>query len=229
MRFALLLFLFWLPGLAAPPESTYQVTFKAVTAFGEPVPVHITSLADPLHHRDLAPRCAGVVCTSIPEGPYKYVVSIDQTGRKVEGTAVVYRTNQVIVVDVGTPQADTDESSFPTITGVVTNAPDPSKVWIRLQQLYSDMSISAGIEKSGAFKLDEVRPGNWMLLVFLDGKLVHFEPFTCHETNNPPLKLNLEGARPLIQVNEPAKGPAVQPRLQRVAAPASFDNKRSVS
>src|SRR5689334_16319119 len=138
MRSALLLFLFCLSALTAPPEPVYQVTFKAVTAFGEPVAVHVTSLADPLHHRDLAARCAGVVCTQIPEGPYKYVVLIDETGRKVEGTAVVYRTNQIIVVDVGTPASDTDESSFPTIVGTVINAPDPGKVWIRLQQLYSD-------------------------------------------------------------------------------------------
>lgn len=200
MRSALLFFLFCLSAPAAPPESVYQVTFKAVTAFGEPVGVHVTSLADPLHHRDLAARCAGVVCTQIPEGPYKYVVLIDETGRKVEGTAVVYRTNQIIVVDVGTPSSDTDESSFPTIVGKVVNAPDTGKVWIRLQQLYSDMSVSAGVEKNGTFKLDAVRPGNWMLLVFIEGKLVHFEPFTCHEKDNPPLKVNLQASRPLIQV-----------------------------
>lgn len=202
MRPVLLLLLFSLPVLAAPPQPVYQVTFKAVTAFGEPVPVHVTSLADPLHHRDLAARCAGMVCTQIPEGPYKYVVLIDETGRKVEGTAVVYRTNQIVVVDVGTPANDTDESSFPTIVGTVVNASDPAKVWIRLQQLYSDLSISAGVEKNGAFKLDEVRPGNWMLLVFIEGKLVHFEPFTCHEKDNPPLRVNLEGTRPLIQVRD---------------------------
>jgi len=164
------------------------------------VAVHVTSLADPLHHRDLAARCAGVVCTQIPEGPYRYVVLIDETGRKVEGSAVVYRTNQIIVVDVGTPANDTDESAFPTIVGAVVNTPDPAKVWIRLQQLYSDMSISAGVEKNGTFKLDEVRPGNWMLLVFIDGKLVHFEPFTCHEKDNPPLRVNLQGSQPPIQV-----------------------------
>jgi hypothetical protein len=200
MRPALFLLLFCLPALTAPPEPVHQVTFKAVTAFGEPVPVHVTSLADPLHHRDLAARCAGVVCTQIPEGPYRYSVLIDETGRKVEGTAVVYRTNQIIVVDVGTPASDTDEAAFPTITGTVVNAPDPAKVWIRLQQLYSDLSISAGVEKNGAFTLDEVRPGNWMLLVFIEGKLVHFEPFTCREKDNPPLRVNLEREKPLIQV-----------------------------
>ena len=200
MRFALLLLLASLAGSAAPPEPVYQVTFKAVTAFGHPVPVHVTSLADPLHHRDLAVRCAGVVCGQIPEGAYRYEVTVDETGRKVEGTTVVYRTNQIIVVDIGTPASDTDESAFPTITGMVVNAPDTSKVWIRLQQLYSDMSVSAGVEKNGTFKLDQVRPGNWMLLVFVDGKLVHFEPFTCREKDNPPLRVNLRGSAPEMQV-----------------------------
>jgi len=223
MRPVLLLLLFSLAGLAAPPEPVYQVTFKAVTAFGEPVPVHVTSLADPLHHRDLAARCAGVVCSQIPEGPYKYAVLIDETGRKVDGTAVVYRTNQIIVVDVGTPASDTDESSFPTIVGTVVNAPDTAKVWVRLQQLYSDMSISAGVEKNGAFKLDEVRPGNWMLLVFIEGKLVHFEPFTCREKDNPPLRVNLEGSRPLIQVKYRGNGNCPPARL------ISFHGGRPVS
>jgi hypothetical protein len=200
MRSALLLFFTCVCGVAAPPEPVYQVTFKAVTAFGQPVPVHVTSLADPLHHRELAARCAGVVCTQIPEGAYRYEVSIDETGRKVEGTAVVYRTNQIIVVDVGTPASDTDASAFPTITGIVVNAPDAGTIWIRLQQLYSDISVSAGVEKNGTFKLDQVRPGNWMLLVFLDGKLVHFEPFTCREKDNPPLRVNLRGAAPVMQV-----------------------------
>jgi hypothetical protein len=200
MRSALLLISVCLAASAAPPEPAYQVTFKAVTAFGQPVPVHVTSLADPLHHRELAARCAGVVCSQIPEGAYRYEVSIDETGRKVEGTTVVYRTNQIIVVDVGTPASDTDSSAFPTITGVVLNAPDNSKVWIRLQQLYSDISVSAGVEKNGTFKLDEVRPGNWMLLVFIDGKLVHFERFTCREKDNPPLRVNLRGLAPEMQV-----------------------------
>jgi hypothetical protein len=200
MRTVLLLISICLAGAAAPPDAVYQVTFKAVTAFGQPVPVHVTSLADPLHHRDLAARCAGIVCSQIPEGAYRYEVTIDETGRKVEGTTVVYRTNQIIVVDVGTPASDTDESAFPTITGVVVNAPDNSKVWIRLQQLYSDMSVSAGVEKNGTFKLDEVRPGNWMLLVFVDGKLVHFEPFTCREKDNPPLRVDLRRSAPEMQV-----------------------------
>ena len=203
MRTSLLLFVALLPGLAAPPEPVYRVTFKAVTAFGEPVSVHITTLADPLHHRDLAARCAGVVCDQIPEGPYRYAVTIDETGRKVEGSAVVYRTNQIVVVDVGTPASDTDQGSFPTIEGKVVNAPDPSRIWIRLQQLYSDISVSAGVEKNGTFKLDQVRPGNWMLLVFVEGKLVHFEPFTCREKDNPPLRVNLEDMKPELKVAVP--------------------------
>lgn len=200
MRSVLLLISICLAGAAAPPDPVYQVTFKAVTAFGQPVPVHVTSLADPLHHRDLAAQCTGVVCTQIPEGAYRYEVTIDETGRKVEGTTVVYRTKQIIVVDVGTPASDTDQSAFPTIPGIVLNAPDTGKMWIRLQQLYSDMSVSAGVEKNGTFQLDEVRPGNWMLLVFVDGKLIHFEPFTCREKDNPPLRVNLRGAAPEMQV-----------------------------
>jgi hypothetical protein len=216
MRTTLLLLVFLLPGLAAPPEPVHRVTFKAVTAFGQPVPVHVTALSDPINHRELAAQCAGVVCDQIPEGPYRYAITIDETGRKVEGTAVVYRTNQIVVVDVGTPASDTDEASFPSIEGQVVNTPDPSKVWIRLQQLYSDMSVSASVEKSGTFKLDQVRPGNWMLLVFLEGKLVHFEPFTCRDQGNPPLRLNLKGVKPVMKGVAPGSSETLSALASRV-------------
>jgi hypothetical protein len=140
------------------------------------------------------------VCTEIPEGPYTYSLLIDQTGRKVEGSAVVYRTNQVVSVDVGTEAGEMDDNSFPRITGKVVKAADPARVWIRLQQLYSDSSVSARIEKDGSFELDQVRPGNWMLLVFVDGKLLHFEPYTCKEKDNAPLTITVEQSEGMVKV-----------------------------
>ena len=185
---------------AGAAEPLHQVTFKALTAFGDPVAVHVVALADPLHHRDLASHCVGVVCSEIPEGAYSYTLTLDATGRKVDGSAVVYRTNQIVTVDIGLPESDMDDSDFPVIVGKITTVADSAKVWIRLQQLYSDVSVSAHIEKDGSFQLDQVRPGNWMLLVFVDGKLVHFEPFTCKEKANPPLLLKLEDTKPLMKV-----------------------------
>jgi hypothetical protein len=197
----LFLFIAWaIPAWAAEPSPVYQVTFKALTAFGDPVAAHVVTLADPLHHRDLASHCTATVCTEIPEGAYSYAITLDGTGRRVEGSAVVYRTNQVVAVDVGMPEADMDDAEFPTIVGKVTGAADTAKIWIRLQQLYSDASVSAHIEKSGSFRLDQVRPGNWMLLVFVDGKLAHFEPFTCKEKENPPLVLKLDDGKPLLKI-----------------------------
>jgi hypothetical protein len=198
----------------AAPDSSYQVTFKAFTAFGEPVKAHVTVLADPLHRRDLAAHCAGLVCSEIPEGAYTYSILIDETGRKVDGSAVVYRTNQVISVDVGTPAGELDDSTFPRITGRVLNASEPAKVWIRLQQLYSDASVSARLEKDGSFVLDQVRPGKWMLLVFVDGRLVHSEPYTCKEKDNPPVVVRL----PSKEMLKATAGPAlVKLRLHRAA------------
>lgn len=186
--------------LQAFSEAAYQVTFKALTAFGNPVTAHVTALVDPLHRRDLAAHCAKLVCTDIPEGPYTYSLLIDATGRKVEGSAVIYRTNQVVSVDVGTAAGEMDDSAFPKITGRIMRAADPAKVWIRLQQLYSDASVSARIEKDGSFELDQVRPGKWMLLVFVEGKLVHFEPYTCKEKDNAPITITLESSEGIVKV-----------------------------
>jgi hypothetical protein len=185
----------------AAPDPTYQVTFKAFTAFGEPVGAHVSVLADPLHRRDLISHCVGLICSEIPEGAYTYSILIDETGRKVDGSAVVYRTNQVVSVDVGTPAGDLDDSTFPKVTGKVLNASDPAKVWIRLQQLFSDASVSARLEQDGSFVLEQVRPGKWMLLVLVDGKLVHSEPFTCKEKDNPPITVRLRPEKPIVKAS----------------------------
>ena len=173
-------------------ETLYNVTFKAVTAFGDAVPMRVAGLGDPLHHRDLTPNCRLNVCKDVPEGPYNFVVSLNGTERKVEGQAVVYRTNQIVLVDVGTPEEDLDDSNYPNITGQFAGAPDSGDVWIRLQPLYSDTSVSARVNPDGSFKIDDVRPGNWMLLVFDNGRLVHFQPFTCQVKDNPPLRIRLK-------------------------------------
>lgn len=202
IRTALLLALLPLIGSA---DSTYQVSFKAFTAFGDPVSIRVLSLADPVHHRDLVTHCVDTVCSEIPEGPYTYSVTVGDTGRQVDGSAVVYRTNQVIPVDVGTPTTDLDDSEFPNISGTITHASDTSKVWIRLQQLYGDSSVATKVAPNGGFQLDQVRPGNWMLLVFREGKLVHFEPFVCKMSGNGPLKINLSGTEPLIKAHNAAR------------------------
>jgi hypothetical protein len=198
------IFLLPLLPLAARADSSYQVNFKAFTAFGDSVAIRVTSLADPLHHRDLAAHCSGAVCTDIPEGPYSFSVSIAETNRQVDGSAVIYRTNQVIPVDVGNAAGDLDDSDFPAVGGKILHAADPSKVWVRLEQLYGDSSVSAKIEKDGSFQLDEVRPGNWMLLVFVDGRLVHFAPFVCKITDNPPIKIDLALSGPSIKARKRA-------------------------
>jgi hypothetical protein len=190
--------------LAAQADSTHQVNFKAFTAFGDPVAIHVISLADPLHHRDLATRCSGAVCTDIPEGPYTYSVSLTETNRRVDGSAVIYRTNQVIAVDVGTVASDLDDSDFPDLLGKIVHAADPTKVWIRLEQFYGDTSVSAKIEKDGSFQLDQVRPGNWMLLVFVDGKLIHFAPLVCKTADNPPIKIDLSHNEPPVRARKRA-------------------------
>ncbi len=186
----------------AARADSYQVSFRAFTAFGDPVAIRVVSLADPLHQRDLAPHCSGAVCTDVPEGPYSYSVSIAETNRRVDGSAVIYRTNQVIPVDVGSAASDLDDSDFPDVAGKVLHVADPSKIWVRLEQLYADGSVSARIEKDGSFQLEQVRPGNWMLLVFIDGKLVHFEPFVCKTTGNPPVKIDLSLTEPLIKARK---------------------------
>lgn len=188
LRIVPLLFVCW----QLPAETLYQVTFKAVTAFGDSVPMRVAGLGDPLHHRDLTPNCRLNVCKDVPEGPYNFIVTLNGTERKVEGQAVVYRTNQIVLVDVGTPEEDLDDAHFPTIAGTVSGAPDSADVWIRLQPLYSDTSVSARVNADGSFKIDDVRPGNWMLLVFDNGKLVHFQPFTCQVKDNPPLRVRLK-------------------------------------
>jgi hypothetical protein len=180
-------------------DSTYQITFKAFTAFGDPIAIRVVTLMDPMHHRELVAQCTDAVCTGIPEGPYTYSVAVAATGRTVEGSAVVYRTNQVVPVDVGTPTADLDDSDFPTLRGQISHVRDTSKLWIRLQQLYGDISAATKVSKDGSFVIDQVRPGNWMLLVFSDGKLVHFEPLVCKMTGNQPLKINISGLEPLIK------------------------------
>lgn len=173
-------------------DALYNVTFKAVTAFGDTVPMRVAGLGDPLHHRDLTPNCRLNVCKDVPEGPYNFVVSLNGTERKVEGQAVVYRTNQVVLVDVGSPEEDLDDSNYPNVTGSLSGAPDSGDVWIRLQPLYSDTSVSARVNPDGSFKIDDVRPGNWMLLVFDNGRLVHFQPFTCQVKDNPPVRIRLK-------------------------------------
>lgn len=188
--------LFALVSWQLPAAPLFQVTFKAVTAFGDAVPMRVAGLGDPLHHRDLTPNCHLNICRDVPEGPYNYVVTLIGNERKVEGQAVVYRTNQVVLVDVGTREEDLDDSSFPNITGHLSGIPDSGDVWIRLQPLYSDTSVSARVNPDGTFKMDDVRPGKWMLLVFDNGRLVHFQPFTCQIKDNPPLHIHLKQPGP---------------------------------
>lgn len=177
----------------------HRVTFRAVTAYGQPVQARVVALSDVLRHRDMVHACSGSRCADLPEGPYSYTVLLPQYGRSIEGSAVIYRTNQVVLVDVGAPAADLDENAFQSVKGrVVGAAGSASRLWVRLQQLYSDMSISAAVDADGEFQLDEVRPGNWMLLVFDDGKLVHFKPYTCPPSNPPSVTVDLT---PLIEAS----------------------------
>jgi len=189
--------------MAEAQTSTYRVQFRAFTAFGDPIAVRVVALTNPVHHKELASHCVRTICSGIPEGPYTFSVALEGTGRKVDGSAVIYRTNQVIPVDVGTAMRDIDNFDFPTISGTVVNVRDSSKMWIRLEQLYADSSVSAAVQRDGAFQLDQVRPGNWMLLVFNDGKLIHFEPFVCKMTGNTPLKIHVNSSDSRVQ---PAKG-----------------------
>jgi hypothetical protein len=196
-----LLFVLFFVALAplAEAQSSYRVQFRAFTAFGDPIAVHVLTLADPVHHQELSSHCVKTVCNGIPEGPYTFSVALEDTGRKVDGSAVIYRTNQIIPVDVGTATQDIDNLDFPTISGTIASVGDVSKMWIRLEQLYSDSSVSAAVQPDGSFRLEQVRPGNWMLLVFNEGKLVHFEPFVCKMTGNLPLKLHVKSGEPLVQ------------------------------
>jgi len=180
---------------ASAPAATlpvHQVTFRAVTAYGQPVQARIVALSDVLRHRDMASSCVGSRCADLPEGPYSYSVLLPQYRRTVEGSAVIYRTNQVVLVDVGAPAADLDESVFQRVKGRIVGASEKaSRLWVRLQPLYSDTSISAAVDADGEFQLDDVRPGNWMLLVFDDGNLVHFKPYTCPPSNPPSITVDL--------------------------------------
>jgi hypothetical protein len=184
---------------AEAQSSSYRVQFRAFTAFGDPIAIHVLTLVDPIHHQELSSRCVKTVCSGIPEGPYTFSVALADTGRKVDGSAVIYRTNQIIPVDVGTATQDIDNLDFPTISGTVMNVRDTSKIWIRLEQFYADSSVSAAVQRDGSFRLDQVRPGNWMLLVFNEGKLIHFQPFVCKMTGNLPLKLHVKSGEPLMQ------------------------------
>jgi hypothetical protein len=196
---------------SAEAQPSYRIQFRAFTAFGDPIAVRVVTLLDPVHHREFSSHCVKTVCSAIPEGPYTFSVALESTGRKVDGSAVIYRTNQIIPVDVGTAMHDIDNFDFPTISGTVVNVSDSSKMWIRLEQLYADSSVSAAVRSDGSFQLDQVRPGNWMLLVFNDGKLVHFEPFICKMTGNLPLKIHVNGSKPLVQARKrSAAGPTKQ-------------------
>lgn len=202
MRLLLPFFFMALLPMAEAQTSTYRVQFRAFTAFGDPIAVRVVALTNPVHHRELASHCVRTICSEIPEGPYTFLVALEGTGREVDGSAVIYRTNQVIPVDVGTATHDIDNFDFPAISGMVTNARDTSKMWIRLEQLYADSSVSAAVQPDGSFRLDQVRPGNWMLLVFNGGKLVHFEPFVCKMTGNLPLKIHVRGGESVVQARK---------------------------
>jgi hypothetical protein len=193
--------------MAEAQTSTYRVQFRAFTAFGDPIAVRVVALTNPVHHRELASHCVKTICSEIPEGPYTFSVALEGTGRKVDGSAVIYRTNQVIPVDVGTATRDIDNFDFPTISGTVINARDTSKMWIRLEQLYADSSVSAAVQPDGSFRLDQVRPGNWILLVFDGGNLVHFEPYVCKMTGNLPLKIHVREGEPVVQARKRSMRP----------------------
>lgn len=181
--------------VASAEAPSYQIQFRAFTAFGDPIAVRVLALVNPVHHQEMSSHCVKTVCSGIPEGPYTFSVALEDTGRKVDGSAVIYRTNQVIPVDVGTAMQDIDNIDFPSISGTVVPARDASKMWVRLEQLYADSSVSAAVRSDGSFQLDQVRPGNWMLLVFNQGKLVHFEPFVCKMTGNTPLKIHVNDGK----------------------------------
>ena len=210
LRILLLSILLACVSISAAPASipVHQVTFRAVTAYGQPVQARVVALSDVLRHRDLVSSCRASRCADLPQGPYSYTVLLPQYGRTVEGSAVIYRTNQVVLVDVGAPAADLDESAFPTVKGRIVGAGESaSRLWVRLQPLYSDTSISAAVNADGEFRLDQVRPGNWMLLVFDEGKLVHFKPYTCPPSNAPSIVVDLT---PMIEASLAPAGAATQ-------------------
>jgi hypothetical protein len=180
-----------LTGLPALAEPVYQVTFRVVTAFGQPVEAALSSLGDAIHHTDVTAKCHGLKCSNLTEGPYGYVVTLGGSGRKVEGTTVVYRKNQVVVVDVGALDGEVDDASFVTVAGRVTNASSASPLWVRLQALFSDVSVSAAVSPDGSFEIENVRPGKWMLLVLHNSDVVFHELYTCESPNPKPLKIVL--------------------------------------
>ena len=177
-----------LPALAEP---VYQVTFRVVTAFGQPVDATLSSLGDAIHHNDVTAKCHGLECSNLTEGPYGYVVTLGGNGRKVEGTTVVYRKNQVVVVDVGALDGEVDDASFVTVAGRITNAAPVTQVWVRLQAVFSDVSVSAAVSPDGSFELQNVRPGKWMLLVLRNSDVVFDQLYTCESPNPKPLKIVL--------------------------------------
>jgi hypothetical protein len=180
--------------LAAVPilaEPVYQVTFRVVTAFGQPVEATLSSVGDAIHHTDVTAKCHGLECSDLTEGPYGYVVTLGGSGRKVEGTTVVYRKNQVVVVDVGAPEGEVDDASFVTVAGRVTNAASAGPLWVRLQALFSDVSVSTAVSADGRFEIQNVRPGKWMLLVLHNSDVVFHEPYTCESTNPKPIQIVL--------------------------------------
>ncbi len=196
MKSPLLLFTMLLLRVPAPAESVYQVTFKVVTAFGEPVEARIAALGDAIHHRDLTANCSGLQCKDLPEGPYGYIVTLPANDRKVEGTTVIYRKNQIVLVEVGAVAADIDDASFTAVKGRIVNASAPAdQFWVRLQALFSDVSVSAAVSRDGAFELDSVRPGKWMLLVFQNTQVVHHEPYTCESPSSKAITIDLGGSR----------------------------------
>jgi hypothetical protein len=201
----LCLSLFFLFGVAAPAETLYQVNFKAVTAWGEPLPLRVTALNDPVHHRDLAANCIGQVCKDLAQGAYTYSIVLSGNGRKLDGTAVIYRANQMVIVDAGNLGEDLDEATFQTVSGKIAGASDPSSLWVRLQPLYSDTPVSSRVNADGSFSIEDVRPGNWMLLVLSEGELLHFEPFRCQNGQNRPLSITLKtpAKRPPARAPQP--------------------------
>ena len=123
-------------GLRADPVQT--ITFKVLTTFGDPVEAKLVSLVA-MHGKEISTNCQGLRCTNISEGAYSYSFVLASNQRKIDGNAVIYRTNQVVIVDVGTGPADLGDDDYPVVRGKVLHAgADASKLWVRLQPLYSE-------------------------------------------------------------------------------------------
>jgi hypothetical protein len=173
-------------------EPTYQATFRVVTAFGQPVEAALSSLGDAIHHSDVTSKCHGLECSNLTEGPYAYSITLPGNGRKVEGTTVIYRKNQVVVVDIGALDGEVDDATFVTVAGHVTSGTSAAgRLWVRLQALFSDVSVSATVSRDGSFELENVRPGKWMLLVLDNSDVVFHEPYTCESPHPKPVNITL--------------------------------------